>query len=223
MAQFDVHRLAGGALVVDLQIDLIGLDATRIVAPLRAEGRYAAFRGLTPMVEFEAASWIVRLQEMAAVPASALGRPVGSLTRWQDEIKQGVDVLCAGSELSTSRRPDRREALARTPSWLSSTGTARPMFNLCPLRPDERIQPARQRRGRFMIDPRSLERRRRMTKVVYVGLDVHAETMRWRRLTRGATVRSAFPWWSRPCLVFAVDHIEYAVAKGTGSCPAPPP
>jgi toxin CcdB len=47
MAQFDVHRLAGGALVVDLQTDLIGLDATRIVAPLRAEGRYAAFRGIT--------------------------------------------------------------------------------------------------------------------------------------------------------------------------------
>ena len=96
MAQFDVHRLAGGALVVDLQTDLIGLDATRIVAPLREEGRYAAFRGITPVVEFDAALWIVRLQEMAAVPASELGRPIGSLARWQDEIKQGADILMRG-------------------------------------------------------------------------------------------------------------------------------
>ena len=53
MAQFDVHRLGDGLLVVDLQTDLIGLDVTRIVAPLRAEGRYVQFPGLTPVVEIE--------------------------------------------------------------------------------------------------------------------------------------------------------------------------
>ena len=35
MAQFDVFRLKSGMLVVDLQTDLIGIDASRIVAPLR--------------------------------------------------------------------------------------------------------------------------------------------------------------------------------------------
>ena len=33
MAQFDLYRLKGGQLVVDLQTDLIGIDASRIVAP----------------------------------------------------------------------------------------------------------------------------------------------------------------------------------------------
>ncbi len=45
MAQFDVFRLTGGQLVVDLQTDLIGIDASRIVAPLRDAGRYG---GLLP-------------------------------------------------------------------------------------------------------------------------------------------------------------------------------
>ena len=50
MAQFDLFRLKGGQLVVDLQTDLIGIEASRIVAPLREAGRYAAFPGLTPPV-----------------------------------------------------------------------------------------------------------------------------------------------------------------------------
>ena len=43
MAQFDLYRLKGGQLVVDLQTDLIGIDASRIVAPLREASRYVAF------------------------------------------------------------------------------------------------------------------------------------------------------------------------------------
>ena len=61
MPQFDVYRLAGGLLVVDLQTDLIGLDATRVVAPLREAGAYASFPGLTPAVEIDGRRWIVRL------------------------------------------------------------------------------------------------------------------------------------------------------------------
>jgi toxin CcdB len=96
MAQFDIHRLAGGVLVVDLQTDLIGLDATRIVAPLREDGIYARFPGLTPAADFEGRRWIVRLQEMAAVPASQLGVPVGSVRHLRDELKRGLDILIDG-------------------------------------------------------------------------------------------------------------------------------
>lgn len=53
MAQFDVYRLGDDQLVVDLQTDLIGIDASRIVAPLRGAERYVAFPGLTPEVEFD--------------------------------------------------------------------------------------------------------------------------------------------------------------------------
>jgi toxin CcdB len=35
MAQFDLFRLSGGQVVVDLQTDLIGIDASRIVARSR--------------------------------------------------------------------------------------------------------------------------------------------------------------------------------------------
>lgn len=96
MAQFDLYRLADGMLVVDLQTDLIGLDATRIAAPLREEGVYASFSGLTPSLAFEGRRWVVRLQELAAVPAGELRTRVGSAAELRDELKRGLDILIDG-------------------------------------------------------------------------------------------------------------------------------
>ena len=96
MAQFDLWWLSDGLLVVDLQTDLIGLDATRLVAPLREEGAYARFPGLTPSVEFEGRRWIVRLQEMAAVPAGELRTRAGSIRHARAEIRRGLDILIDG-------------------------------------------------------------------------------------------------------------------------------
>jgi toxin CcdB len=96
MAQFDLYRLSGGQLVVDLQTDLIGIDASRIVAPLRCAGRYVAFPGLTPPVEVAGTAWIVRVQELAAVPGSELREPVGSLAEHRDALKRALDILIDG-------------------------------------------------------------------------------------------------------------------------------
>lgn len=96
MAQFDLYRLADGQLVVDLQTDLIGIDASRVVAPLRDAGRYVAFPGLTPRVEVDGASWIVRVQELAAVPGVELRQPVGSLAAHCDALKRALDILIDG-------------------------------------------------------------------------------------------------------------------------------
>ena len=96
MAQFDLYRLKGGQLVVDLQTDLIGIDASRIVAPLRDAGRYTAFPGLTPSVEIDGEKWIVRVQELAAVPGSELREPVGSLGDYRDVLKRALDILIDG-------------------------------------------------------------------------------------------------------------------------------
>lgn len=96
MAQFDIFRLANGQLVVDLQTDLIGIDASRIAAPLREAGRYTAFPGLTPLVEFDGASWIVRTQELAAIPGSELTTAEGSLADYRDELKRALDILIDG-------------------------------------------------------------------------------------------------------------------------------
>jgi toxin CcdB len=83
-------------LVVDLQTDLIGLDATRIVAPLREEGAYPAFPGLTPIVEIAGRRLIVRLLELAAVPAAELGARTGSISHARDALKRGRDILIDG-------------------------------------------------------------------------------------------------------------------------------
>jgi toxin CcdB len=96
MAQFDLFRLRGGQLVVDLQTDLIGIDVSRIVAPLREAGRYAAFPGLTPSVAFDNQAWIVRVQELAALPGAELGEPIGSLADHRDVLKRALDILIDG-------------------------------------------------------------------------------------------------------------------------------
>lgn len=96
MAQFDVYRLPNEVLVVDLQTDLIGLDASRVVAPLLEEGGFAAFPGLTPSVRFEDRNWIVRIPQLAAVPAKDLQDCVGSLQNARDELKRALDILIDG-------------------------------------------------------------------------------------------------------------------------------
>lgn len=96
MAQFDLYRLESGQLVVDLQTDLLGINASRVVAPLREQGAYANLPGLTPDVSFEGRSWIVRVQELAAVPRRELGEPVGSLGDHRDSLKRALDILIDG-------------------------------------------------------------------------------------------------------------------------------
>ena len=96
MAQFDLFRLRDGQLVVDLQTDLIGIEASRIVAPLRNAGRYTAFPDLTPAVEVEGTEWIVRVQELAAVPGAELRDAVGTLAPHRDALKRALDILIDG-------------------------------------------------------------------------------------------------------------------------------
>ncbi len=96
MAQFDLYRLRSGMLVVDLQTDLIGIESSRIVAPLREAGRYAAFPGLTPAVSVDGTSWIVRVQELAAIPGAELRDRVGTLAAHRDALKRALDILIDG-------------------------------------------------------------------------------------------------------------------------------
>lgn len=96
MAQFDVYQMQSGVFVVDLQTDFIGIDASRIVAPLRADGAYASFPGLTPKVKFDGAIWIVRIPELAAVQGTELKEHVGSLSEVRDELKRALDILIDG-------------------------------------------------------------------------------------------------------------------------------
>jgi len=94
--QFDLYRLGNVQLVVDLQTDLIGIEASRIVAPLRDAGCYAAFPGLTPTVDAEGTTWIVRVQELAAVPGAELRDRVGSLAEHRNALNRALDILMDG-------------------------------------------------------------------------------------------------------------------------------
>ena len=96
MAQFDLYRLGSGQLVVDLQTDLIGLDASRIVAPLRDAGQYAALSDLTPEVHLDGSTWIIRIQELAALPGIELEGPVGSLADHRDALRRALEILIDG-------------------------------------------------------------------------------------------------------------------------------
>jgi len=95
MAQFDLYRI-DNRLAVDLQTNLIALDNTRIVAPLRRSGVYAAFPLLTPQVEVEGQRYIVRTQELAAIAAKRLGSPVGDLRGSADDLLRALDILTRG-------------------------------------------------------------------------------------------------------------------------------
>jgi toxin CcdB len=96
MAQFDLYGLRSGMLVVDLQSDLIGIDASRIGAPLREARRYTALPGLTPAVSFDGTGWIMRVQELAAVPGAELRDRVGTLAADREAIKRALDILIDG-------------------------------------------------------------------------------------------------------------------------------
>ncbi len=82
--------------MVDLQSDLIGLDRSRVVAPMRSDRADIALPRLTPRIEIDGRSYSIWMQEMAMVPASALGPVVGTALPWQDEIKEAIDVLFRG-------------------------------------------------------------------------------------------------------------------------------
>lgn len=60
------------------------------------EGKYVAFPGITPIVSFEGRRWIVRIQQLATVPSSILGRSLGDLRREQDALLRAIDILTHG-------------------------------------------------------------------------------------------------------------------------------
>ncbi|MCV6584991.1 MAG: CcdB family protein [Marinibacterium sp.] len=96
MAQFDLYRLGGGQLVVDLQTDLMGIDASRVVAPLRPAQDHAVFPGLTPVIEHDGTRYVIRIPELAALPGRDLGAPVGSLAHAAQALRQALSMLIDG-------------------------------------------------------------------------------------------------------------------------------
>lgn len=97
MAQFQVYRVAGGRLVLDLQTDLID-TGSRVVAPLIpvADGPEVIGR-LEPVFMLQGEDHALHTAEMSAIPSALLrGQPVADLSGSDDEIRGALYMVFSG-------------------------------------------------------------------------------------------------------------------------------
>ena len=100
--QFTIYRNKGKAHVypylLDVQSDIIGELATRMVIPLFP---LAAFTGrpaqrLNPVVIVEGDKYLVMTQDMAAVRQAQLGEEVSDVLESRQLVKDAIDFLLDG-------------------------------------------------------------------------------------------------------------------------------
>lgn len=100
MARFDVYCLAGRdevRFVLDVQADLLDELGTRMVVPLLLqEVAPKPAKRLNPVFVVDDHSFVMMTQFMAAVPVRNLKKIVTSLSIYQDEITQALDLLLTG-------------------------------------------------------------------------------------------------------------------------------
>lgn len=97
MAQFQVYRLAGGRLVLDLQTDLFD-TGSRVVAPLIVVSAGPRVIGrLEPVFEVNGEDHALHTAEMAAIPSALLrGQPIADLSGSDYEIRGALDMVFSG-------------------------------------------------------------------------------------------------------------------------------
>lgn len=85
--------------LVDLQSELLaGVLSTRLVAPIaRAASIKRPIVGLTPVVSFHGADYVIDIPQMAAVIRKTLGAPIGSLAAYRSDLVRAIDRLVTGS------------------------------------------------------------------------------------------------------------------------------
>ncbi len=97
MAEFAVHALRTGGLVVDVQSDLLDPFETRVVIPLIApEHAPRAPRRLNPVLEVAGERRILATHLLTALPRAELGAATGSLAAERDAIRAALDMLFLG-------------------------------------------------------------------------------------------------------------------------------
>jgi len=98
MRQFAVHRLKNRSdqLVVILQHDGVGDLATRVVAPLSANSAGRAMERVRIAVDLDGSEYVVQLDRMAAVETREIGGACGSLDKFEQSVKNGIDLLLFG-------------------------------------------------------------------------------------------------------------------------------
>ncbi len=97
MARFGVHELAGAGRVMNVQSDFLDRIETRLVVPPapRTSAPPPA-KHLDPVFKIDGAYFVFITQSMAAVPVSAPGPEVASLSERPDEITRALDMVFQG-------------------------------------------------------------------------------------------------------------------------------
>lgn len=101
MARFDVFRLASKSapLVVDVQADLLGALATRVVIPLSpfAFAEKEPLPRLKPILDIGGERYVLMTTDIAALPVKRLGAFVANVeTDYRKEITDALDFLLLG-------------------------------------------------------------------------------------------------------------------------------
>lgn len=97
MAQYDVHQMDGGTLVVDIQAEILSGFNTRIVVPLLPrEDAPAPVRQLNPEVVLDGQTYVLATQYLSAVRLSELSPAIGSLKPLEHRVSLSLDLLLHG-------------------------------------------------------------------------------------------------------------------------------
>lgn len=102
MPQFDVFRSTRSGmypLIMDVQADMHGRLATRLVVPLLPRSQYPTpiMTRLTPIAKVRGTEYVAVFPQMAAVPAASLGEVVVSLSAQRATWIAAIDLLATGS------------------------------------------------------------------------------------------------------------------------------
>lgn len=100
MPQFDVYknpRPGAFPLLLDVQADIVATLATRVVVPMSKRRRSdRPISRLNPTATIAGVDYILHVQELAAIPASALGARVTSLAPRRADLVAALDWLLTG-------------------------------------------------------------------------------------------------------------------------------
>jgi toxin CcdB len=104
MAQFSVCRnknpqtRSAVPLLLDVQNDLLSDLETRMVVPLcpLSAVKGQTLRTLMPILEIEGEHFVMLTPQMAGIPKSEIGPPVGQVDHYRFEIIAAIDFLVTG-------------------------------------------------------------------------------------------------------------------------------
>ena len=100
MARFDLYRVNDWPvpLMVDVQAEILGGIASRVVIPLRLvdQGKEPPMPRLKPLLVIGDQHYLLLTSDIGAQALHRLGKPVGNIKEHRDTITSAMDFLLQG-------------------------------------------------------------------------------------------------------------------------------